>query len=117
MATVINIAKDFSPFPGGRERSDGPHTGQAFREDFLAPALEKGHVTLVLDGVMGLPSSFFEEALGGLVRTRFTLRQLRELLTIEAKTARMSLYPARGWDFIERAAMHPPSPGPLKKSA
>ena len=37
----INIATDFSDIPIGRARKDGDATGEAFREDWLRPNLEK----------------------------------------------------------------------------
>lgn len=65
----LSIAQDFSPFPGGRTRSDGPFNGVLFRDDILRPLLEANdEVTLILDGVAGLPSSFWEEVIGGLIR-------------------------------------------------
>ena len=67
---TINLARDFTKFPGGRFRSDGPFSGEEFREDYLLPALQNyENVTVILDGVAGLPSSFQEEAFGGLVPT------------------------------------------------
>ena len=66
---TINIARDFSPFPAGRVRSDGPDSGQRFREDFLAPVLLRGENLVVdIDGTEGYQTSFLEEAFGGLVR-------------------------------------------------
>ncbi len=68
---VINIAKDFSITPGLRKRSDSEYSGQEFREDFLeqyfAPSRNEV-ITIVLDGVIGYPASFLEEAFGGLAR-------------------------------------------------
>jgi len=66
---VINIAKDYSATPLGRYRKHGDFSGQRFREEYLVPAL-KEHEKLVVDfdGVAGLPSSFLEEAFGGLIR-------------------------------------------------
>lgn len=83
--TVINVANDFSAFPGGRYRTDGFYSGESFREDLLVPALKKGPVVVSLDGTMGFGSSFLEEAFGGLIkRDGFTLQALIENLTIEA---------------------------------
>ena len=71
---TIKIATDFSRYPGGRFRDDGPNSGQEFREDFLVPALAdavstNGQVVVTLDGAAAYASSFLEEAFGGLVRT------------------------------------------------
>lgn len=81
----IHIAKDFSRAPAGRYRDDGPRSGQAFREEYLAPALRKeDEVVVYLDEVEGYGSSFLEEAFGGLVRVEgFTGEKLHRLLTLE----------------------------------
>lgn len=65
----ICIARDFSETPGGRYRTDGLDSGEAFRDDVLDPALEKFETVHVhLDDPVGLPASFLEEAFGGIVR-------------------------------------------------
>ena len=66
---TISVAKDFSRYPAGRFREDGPYSGQAFREDFLQGPLQQNEdVEVHLDGTRGYGSSFLEEAFGGLVR-------------------------------------------------
>lgn len=68
---VLNIAANFTRFPAGRYRADGPYSGERFREDFLIPALKQnGKVAILLDGTMGYGSSFLEEVFGGLVRSK-----------------------------------------------
>ncbi|QFI77402.1 DUF4325 domain-containing protein [Bradyrhizobium betae] len=106
-AQYLSIAKDFSRFPSGRFRSDGPNSGEAFREDHLAPKLKSGAQLVVnLDGVAGLPSSFLEEAFGGLVRHHdFSPSQLESLLRFEALTPRMQTYPKMIWGYIARATL------------
>ena len=83
---IISVAEDFSRFPAGRFRSDGPHSGQAFKDELLLPALQRtGAVRVLLDGTMGYGSSFLEEAFGGLVRENGYLPgELEDRLTIEA---------------------------------
>ena len=64
---VILLARDFSPYPAGRYRKDGPFSGEAFLEDRLMPVIaKKGRAVVNIDGVAGLPSSFWEEVFGGL---------------------------------------------------
>lgn len=69
---LVHLGRDFSETPGGRYKRDGNHSGERLRDDVLIPALERlppGQVlTVQIDGVMGLPASFAEEAFGGLVR-------------------------------------------------
>ena len=66
---TIRIAVDFSDTPGGRHYSDGPFTGEEFREKCIEPifrALKKGEKLLIdFDGAYGYPTSFLEEAFGG----------------------------------------------------
>lgn len=83
MTKTINISKDFSRYPAGRNRSDGRFSGEAMREDLLMPALKAGKVAVELDGVAGYGSSFLEEAFGGLVRKRgYTFEQLKQLISL-----------------------------------
>ena len=73
VASTITIAKDFSPYPAGRFCSDGPNSGERFREEFLLPNIEQGtNTTIIFNGARGYGSSFLEEAFGGLVRKGFT---------------------------------------------
>ena len=70
---IINICKDFSDTPGARCRSDGPFSGEEFRETLLKPrfleATTKNEELIIeLDGGYGYPTSFLEEAFGGLAR-------------------------------------------------
>lgn len=103
----ITIAKDFSDVPIGRARSDGEFTGEAFREDLLIPRLRKASaddpLVVELDGAEGYPSSFLEEAFGGLVRNaEYTAADLHKLLKIEAGTG-YKTYAEIIWDYIDEA--------------
>ncbi|SDT01694.1 protein of unknown function [Pseudomonas asplenii] len=65
----ISVKKQFSEYPAGRYRRDGKYSGEVFRDDFVAPFLNRHDVVEIdLDGAMGYGSSFLEEAFGGLVR-------------------------------------------------
>lgn len=93
---------DFSEFPGGRNRGDGPNSGQRFREEFLTPALQEYQtISVNLDGAMGYGSSFLEEAFGGLIREGFKFEDLKKRLTILAST---KIYKERCWRYIKEAA-------------
>lgn len=90
----VAIARDFSPFPGGRTRRDGQFSGAVFREDILRPAL-KHHkqVTLILDGVAGLPSSFWEEVFGGLVRAHIlSASEIGNRLKLQTSDPELAVY-------------------------
>lgn len=105
---MISIAKDFTQTPAGRYISDGPFSGQKFRDELLIPALNTGNkIEIDLDGALGFGSSFLEEAFGGLVRAGFKAKDLRSKITIHSS---LSTYHDRVWRYIDeadaRAATH-----------
>lgn len=70
----IKIAEDFTPMPGGRLSSEGEYSGEEFRETILRPKYEDAKhnnesLIIDLDGGYGYPTSFLEEAFGGLARS------------------------------------------------
>ena len=82
---TINIANDFSVFPGGRYRSDGEFSGEEFRDNILIPALQKYQQVIVeLDGTRGYGSSFLEEVFGGLVREGYDRKFIKAHLTLSS---------------------------------
>jgi hypothetical protein len=104
--TVIDIARDFSPYPAGRYRKDGPYSGQHFREEVLLPRLvDDVHVRLIIDGVAGLPSSFWEEVFGGLVRQHKILPQyLREHISVETSQTSLRPFVRLAFQYADEAA-------------
>jgi hypothetical protein len=108
--TTISLATDFSPFPGGRFRTDGPFSGEVFRDDVLLPLLRDAinggqPLTVVLDGVAGLPSSFLEEGFGGILRKapEITAKHVLSTLRFEFKNPLFQRYVAMISDYITRA--------------
>lgn len=80
---TIDVARDFTPYPFGRYRTDGERSGEVFREDKLVPAMRQHqHVTVDLSGSNYYGSSFLEESFGGLVRKHFTATEVNAKLTI-----------------------------------
>lgn len=103
MSKIISIAKEFSRFPAGRYRADGPFSGEQFRDDNLAPALsQNGKVIVDLDGALGYGSSFLEEAFGGLVRVK-GLRAEELQTKLELRSSETSL-PKEIWGYIRSAS-------------
>jgi uncharacterized protein DUF4325 len=69
----INIAKEFTDTPGPRYRHQGDHSGEQFLAQLLYPRFvtareSKSVLRINLDGAVGYPTSFLEEAFGGLAR-------------------------------------------------
>lgn len=102
-ARKISVAREFSETPFGRYRSDGPESGQVFREKILKPALKKGKVILDIDGVDGLPSSFWEEVMGGLIRDSFTVTELKGKLEVVTSNRELEVYIRNGWRYAKDA--------------
>ena len=70
----INIANDYTDTPGGRFVKDGPFSGEDFRQKILIPkyreAVNNGSILEIdFDGCYGYPSSFLDEAFGGLAKS------------------------------------------------
>lgn len=101
----INVAEQFSKRPIGRYLSDGNSSGEAFRLKFLLPALEgTSPVVVNLDGVAGYPSSFLEEAFGGLVRVHgYTFADLRRRLRLQNADPAFDTYEDEIWNYIGEA--------------
>lgn len=98
---IISIANEFTQTPAGRYETDGPFSGQKFREEVLVPALRAGKkIAIDLDGTIGFGSSFLEEAFGGLVRAGFNVKDLHDRLQILSS---LSTYQTRIWRYIDEA--------------
>ena len=67
---IIKVAKDYAERVKGRYHpKDGQNTGQRFREELIQPIFEQfDKIIIDLDDMYGCPSSFREEAFGGLAR-------------------------------------------------
>lgn len=99
---IIRIASDFSDTPFGRYRGEGPESGEVFREDLLIPALKKfDRVILDIDDVEGLPSSFLEEVMGGLIRAGYQLDNLRKRIEIVTSQPELKFYTRLAWKHAE----------------
>ena len=66
---IINFVRVFTAAPGARFRTQGKFSGEAFREDFLKPAIQRGDVIVDLNGALGLPPSFLDEVFGVLLNS------------------------------------------------
>ncbi len=98
---IINIARDFSRYPAGRFNSDGPFSGEAFREKFLLPVISNGAEAVIeFDGTRGYASSFLEEAFGGLVRAGYSEDAVKNAFELESSDQSLI---DEIFDYIENA--------------
>jgi hypothetical protein len=66
---TINISKDFSKYPGGRQKKYFQFSGEDFREKFLDENFEKyDKINIELDGVLGYQWDFLDETFGVIAR-------------------------------------------------
>jgi hypothetical protein len=102
---------DFSKVPSGRYPKDGPDNGQFFRQKFLVPALRQfERIKVRLDGAAGFPSSFLDEAFGGLVREEgYSRDDLHNRLIVECNEPELSRYVPLIWRYIDRPAAANPT--------
>jgi hypothetical protein len=109
----ISVVSNFFAFPGGRFEKNGPGSGEAFRETVLVPALKNamqhGHRLIVnLDGVLGYPASFLDEAFGGLIRyAGFSNAEVNQYLVVEALSPHLSVYVDLANQFMSEAKFTP----------
>lgn len=109
MGTMINIAEVYTKFPGGRYPQDGKGNGTDFRERFLVPVLKAhGKALIVLDGAVGYPSSFLDEAFGGLVRSRgFSADQVLSAFEFKAEKPGFSRFVSLIKEYVRAAKPEP----------
>jgi uncharacterized protein DUF4325 len=102
----LSIAQDFTPFPGGRTREDGPFSGAYFRDEILGPLLaDGGHVVINLDGVAGLPSSFWEEVFGGLIRESIVpIQEISTRLKLRTSEPELEVYIPMAYKYAKDVA-------------
>ena len=103
MIHQLSIARKFSEFPAGRNKGDGPYSGELFRENYLIPLLKDPNIIIEvdLDGTLGYGSSFLEEAFGGLVRKhRMAFDDLKGRLKIHDTR---QIYEPLVWKYIKEA--------------
>ena len=82
---TINIAKEYSGTPGARYITDGPFSGEDFRDKYLEKkykqCIENNEKLIInFDGGYGYGTSFLEESFGGLVRKGYDGKQMLEIM-------------------------------------
>ena len=85
----LNIAEDFSPMAGPRFRNEGEASAEELRERLLEPKFHQAEATgcklfVDLDGGYGYPTSFLEEAFGGLAR-KYSPARVLEVLELKSE--------------------------------
>lgn len=82
---TINIAKEYTETPGARYISDGPYSGEDFRDNILESKYKecienKEKLVINFDGGYGYSTGFLEECFGGLVRKGYNGDEILEIM-------------------------------------
>lgn len=102
---TIDFAHEFTDCPGGRYEKYGDFSGELFRDKYLRPALEQNDlVILEMDGVLGFPASFLDEAFG-ILAGQIGRDAIKRKLRIELTDNRIAL--AEINDCIEKHLEEP----------
>lgn len=102
MIKQINVARDYSTYPLGRQRDIWPFSGERFREEHLEqPLRDRQSICVDLTGTRGLAPSFLEEAFGGLIAAGIPYEVLKAHLKIITEDASAA---AEIWHYIDDAA-------------
>lgn len=105
----FNVASEFSPYPAGRYKTDGPFTGEALREK-LVPLLREQEVHVELDNEVGYSSGFLEETFGGMIREcGMRASDLRAKLFFVSSDPTLT---QEIWEFIDEAEARLAAAGP-----
>ena len=105
----ISIAKEFSPYPAGRDDNDGDFNGERFRKLLLLPLVreaisKKIKLIVSLEGMQSFGSSFLEEAFGGLIRKEgIDKASLKRVLDINAGWIGNNRYRDAIFRYIDQA--------------
>lgn len=106
---TLRIGLEFSRIPRGRYRTDGTHSGEHFREDYLMKRLrelkpgEKLTITID-DGVEGYGSSFLVEGFAGVVKYGYMqAKDLLDKIVIEYQNPDFSFYKRKIEQYINEA--------------
>ena len=78
---LLKVSKVFSECPGGRYESQGPYSGEEFRNNYLIPTYDicrerQENLIVDLDGGYGYGCGFIEESFGGMVRCGYSGKEL-----------------------------------------
>lgn len=106
----FEVAYDFSKFPAGATKSDGPYSGEDLCDRLteeltgvgLPPTQPLLPLLVFLDGTMGYGSSFLKSAFGGLVsREGFTPKYLRAHMKV--MSSKDPSLVKEIWEYIDEA--------------
>lgn len=109
LVMILNIGKEFSTDPAGRFYTDGPSSGEFFREKYLLPALNRlpeGEVLDIIldDDVEGYGSSFLSEGFAGVVKYGYISGdKLLKMISLKNTNPDFDFYKKKAIEHIKSA--------------
>lgn len=101
---TVYVAKEFTPYPSGRYRDDGKYSGEVFRDDVLLTKIkEHDKIRVCIDDVGTLPSSFWEETWGGMVRMGMSVEEIEKKFDVYTTESELIEYVELFRKFIREA--------------
>lgn len=87
---IIKIANDYTQTPGARYITDGPFSGEDFRDNilekkYLECVLKKEPLVVDFDGSYGYSTGFLEEIFGGMIRKGYSMNDLLNIIKFISK--------------------------------
>lgn len=118
----LNIGEEFSKDPAGRYYSDGPASGEQFREEVLKPRLQqlegKEKLVIVLDDdVDSYGSSFLSEGFAAMVKFGYVeAEELLEKLEFRHSDPDFAFFASRITEYISDAEFNSERYKPSRKN-
>ncbi|MBL0703457.1 MAG: STAS-like domain-containing protein [Sulfurospirillum sp.] len=97
-----DFAKDFNPYPGPRDESIGPHSGEKFKDEVLKKFFEEGQpILLNIDNTkVSFGPSFLSESFG-LFAKEITLEKFNELVKVKEDTPKGKKFKKKMMEYIQ----------------
>ena len=98
-----DFAEEFSPYPGPRDESIGPNSGEKFKDEVLKKFLDDEQpILLNIDNTkISFGPSFLSESFG-LFAKEITLSKFNELVQVKTDTPKGKRFEQKMMEYIQR---------------
>lgn len=98
-----NFAEEFSPYPGPRDESIGPNSGEKFKNEVLKKFFDDDQPILlnINDTKVSFGPSFLSEAFG-LFAKEITLNKFKEFIKVKNDTPKGKRFEEKMMEYVQR---------------
>ena len=98
-----DFAKEFDPYPGPRDETIGPNSGEKFKDEVLKKFLKEDQpILLNIDNTkISFGPSFLSESFG-LFAKEITLKKFNELIIVKKDTPKGERFEKKMMEYVER---------------